>query len=219
MDGAQESFTKSSLFQAKKGRGNLRGLLEQASKLRTWKEAAFFIRYDPRKYTAFGLEDAVKQALHRPHSEELPLDKFLMDSFVACLIGDTELHYDPVRRELRWQDQNGEVVHASFAARHALEIRVSAPRGPWFHRGTRIQAEEIPDHRMEATDEEILGVVPDPTVADVKRARREAAKIYHVDQHQQLEPGMLRIFDFWMKEINAAADRVQVRLRKRVKDS
>jgi hypothetical protein len=53
----------------------------------------------------------------------------------------------------------------------------------------------------------------------VKRARREAAKIYHVDQHQQLEPGMLRIFDFWMKEINAAADRVQVRLRKRVKDS
>lgn len=218
LDGIEERFTKSSLFQAKNGRRN-HGLLDQASKLRTWSEAAFFIRYDPTKYTAFGLEDAVKQALRRPHSEELPLDEFLMDTFIECLIGDTELHYDPGRRELRWKDQNGQVVHAAFSIRHSLEIIVRAPKGPWFHPGTRIDLQEIPDHRMEATDEEILGVARDPTLAQVKRARRDAAKVFHADQYQHLEPGMLRIFDLWMQEKNAAADRVLIRLKKPDRDS
>lgn len=59
---------------------------------------------------AFGLNDAVKQALRPPHSGEMPLDEFLMDYFVDCLVGDTELHYDTVQRELQWRDQGGQLV-------------------------------------------------------------------------------------------------------------
>jgi hypothetical protein len=211
VDGVQQNFVKSSLFQAKKGRGNPRRLLEQAAKLRTWNEAAFFIRYEPQRYTAFGPEEAVKQALHFPNVDEIALDEFLVDRFVKCLVGDTELRYDGVRRELRWMDREGTVVRTPFALRHSLDIRVSAPR---FYRGSPIQADEIPEHRMEATDEELLGTVANPTVADVNRARRAAARIYHSDRHQRLEPGLLRIFDLWMREKNAAADRVLVRLQK-----
>ena len=211
VDGVQQNFVKSALFQAKKGRGNPRGLLEQAAKLRTWSEAAFFIRYEPQRYSAFGLEGAVKQALHMPDGDEISLDAFLVDRFVRCLVGDTELHYDAIRRELRWVDLDANVVRTAFALRHSVEIQVSSPK---FYRGTLIQAQAISEHRMEASDEEMLGVRGSPTVADVKRARRAAAKIYHTDRHHGLEPGLLRIFDLWMREKNAAADRVLVRLQK-----
>lgn len=136
LDGLEEHFTKSALFQAKNGRGDPRTVLEQVAKLRTWEEAAFFIRYEPGGYSAFDLEEAVRQAIHIPSEREVSLDTFLTGVFLACLIGDTELHHDPLRRELRWLNQDGRVVHTSFAIRHRLEIRVSAPRPHCTYRGS-----------------------------------------------------------------------------------
>jgi curved DNA-binding protein CbpA len=66
---------------------------------------------------------------------------------------------------------------------------------------------------MEATDEEILGLSRNPTLAELKRAKREAAKTYHTDRHQQLESGDRFILDLRLKEANAAADRVEARLQ------
>jgi len=71
---------------------------------------------------------------------------------------------------------------------------------------------------MKVTDEEMLGVGRTATPKDVKRARKEAAKIYHVDKHQQLEPGVRDILNIRMREQNAAADRVLVRLKRETKE-
>jgi DnaJ-class molecular chaperone len=70
---------------------------------------------------------------------------------------------------------------------------------------------------MEATDEEILGIDRNATVADLRRARRESAKVYHVDKHQHLEQGVQDVLTLRMKERNAAADRVLARLKAKPK--
>jgi hypothetical protein len=186
--------------------------------LTTWKEAAFIIKYGSARYTALDLENGLKQALRLPHPDETPLDDFLLDVFIACLLGDSELRYEPSDRILQWRDQNGEIVHTSFAVRHRLEIRVNGRRQEPFYRGTRIDSSRIPEHRMKVTDEEMLGVGRTATPKDVKRARKEAAKIYHVDKHQQLEPGVRDILNIRMREQNAAADRVLVRLKRETKE-
>lgn len=214
IDAVEQHGTKTALFQAKLDTGGLQGLLAQCIALTTWKEAAFIIKYGPARYTALDLENGLKQALRLPHPDEAPLEDFLLNVFIACLLGDSELCYEPSHRILQWRDQNGEIVHTSFAVRHRLEIRVNGRQQGPFHRGTRIEPSEIPEHRMKVTHEEMLGVGRTTTLMDVKRARREAAKIYHVDKHQQLEPGVRDILNLRMKEHNAAADRVLVRLRR-----
>lgn len=217
IDAVEQHFTKTALFQSKTDSGRLQGLLAQCIVLSTWRTAAFIIKYGRKQYSAFDLEDGFKQALHLPHSAEMTLDTFLMDVFVACLVGDSDLHYEPSDRVLRWRDQDGKIVHTSFAVRHGLEIRVNSPKPAAMFRGTRIDSDQIPEHRLGATDEDILGIDRTATAADVKRARRESAKIYHVDKNQQLDPAVQDILTLHMKEKNAAADRVLERIKRESK--
>lgn len=116
----ERNYSKSALFQSKTTRGGHQKLLAQCILLSTWREAAFVIKYGPETYTAVNLDDALKQALKLPHSQEMQLDTFLMEVFVACLLGDTELSYEPSDRVLRWRDQAGNIVHSSFAVRAEL---------------------------------------------------------------------------------------------------
>jgi hypothetical protein len=219
IDAVERHFSKTALFQAKNDASDLQRLLAQCTLLSTWREAAFIIKYGRERYSAIDLDDAFKQALRLPHPEEMPLDAFLVDVFIACLVGDSELHYEPADRVLSWRDQAGNMVHASFDIQHNLEIRVNGPKPGAAYRGTRIESTEIPEHRLKATDEEILGVNRNATAAEVKRARREAAKVYHVDKHQQLEPGFQDILSLRLKERNGAADRILARLRRELKPS
>jgi hypothetical protein len=179
----------------------------------TWTEAAFVIRYSPNGYTAFDLDNAMKLALRLPRAAETPLDEFLVDSFIGCAIGDSELHYEPAERILRWRDTNQRVVHTAFAIRHRFDIRVEGP-GRYYDIGERLDLDGIHHHRMEATDEEILGVTKNPEPSEVRRARRENSKVYHPDKHQQLAAGVHQVLDMRMKEKNAAADRILSRLQR-----
>jgi hypothetical protein len=213
LDDVEQHVKKASLFQAKTGRDtDLQRLLSQSILMTTWKEAAFVIRYAPGGYTAFDLETALKLALGLPRPPETPLDEFLTDSFIACTVGDSELHYEPAERILRWRDTNRQIVHTTFAIRHHFDIRVEGP-GRFFYVGEPVTLDGIHDHRMEATDEEMLGVDRNPDSKDVNRARREHSKIYHPDKYQQLDPGVQHIIDMRMKETNTAADRILSRIR------
>jgi hypothetical protein len=214
IDAVEQHFTKSALFQAKAAKNNLQKLLSQCIMLSTWKEAAFVVQYGRERYTASALDDAMKQALRLPHHEGLALDAFFMDVFVACMIGDSDLLYEPSDRVLRWRDHEGKIVHSSFAVRHMMQLQVKGPNQSAWQRGEEISVADIHEHRLNATDEEILGVSRTATEAEIKRARREAAKLYHADKHQQLEPGVQHILNLRMKEQNAAADRVLVRLKR-----
>jgi hypothetical protein len=160
------------------------------------------------------LDEAMKQALRLPHADEVPLDVFITEVFVACEIGDVELDYEPADRVLRWRDLDDAIVHTSFAAKHLLDLQVNGPSGQGLYRGARLISDHIPEHRMKADDEEILGVSSTASAADVKRARKDGAKLYHTDKHQQLEKDVKHVLDLRMKEQNAAADRLLARLKR-----
>ena len=95
-----------------------------------------------------------------------------------------------------------------------MHLQVNGPNPQALHRGDPIEPSDIHEHRLGVTDEELLGVSQNATAAEIKRARRESAKLYHVDKHQQLEPGLQHVLTPRMKEQNAAADRVLSRLRR-----
>ncbi len=208
-----EQTRKGSLFQAKTGAEDRQRLLAQLIRLSTWKEAAFVIRYGHDAYTAMAFDSAFNLANGLPGTSNVPLDAFIMDWFVACLVGDSELYYSWEERILQWRDLKGERIEASFAVKHHLDLRVDAPLPGSYRYGRRIDADQIPEHRMEATDEELLGIGRSAAISDLRRAKRGAAKRYHSDRYQQLESGERYILDLRLKETNAAADRISVRLR------
>jgi hypothetical protein len=208
-----EQTRKAALFQAKTGSEDKQRLLAQCIRLSTWKEAAFVIQYGEKAYSVWDMNDAFNLAMGFGEPKDVPLDVFITEWFIACLVGDSELHYDVDKRSLRWRDTNGERVEASFSVKHRLGLRVDAPLDGHFWHGSRIDAERIHEHRMEATDEELLGTGRYPTKAELKRAKREAAKRYHTDRFQHLTSAQQSILDLRLKETNAAADRIGVRLR------
>jgi hypothetical protein len=208
-----EQMRKASLFQAKTGSEDRQRLLGQCIKMSTWKEAAFVIQYSPDAYTALDFDNALNTAMGINAAQIIPLDAFIMDWFIACLVGDSDLEYVPEERALRWKDMTGERVEASFAVKHHFGLRVDAPPPGSSRYWKRVDPDVIHDHRMEASDEELLGLGRNPTAAELRRAKKEAAKRFHTDRHQQLEAEQLRILDLRMKETNAAAERVAIRLR------
>jgi len=207
-----EQVRKGALFQAKTEAEDRQRLLAQLIKLSTWKEAAFTVRYGTDAYSAMDFDAAYSAAIGAPGGASIPLDAFIMDWFVACLVGDSELSYSGEERLLTWRDLKGERVEASFSIRHHLALRVDGPLPSARRYSRRIDPVEIYEHRMEATDEELLGIKRDATVSDLKRAKRNAAKRYHTDRYQQLESSERYVLDLRLKETNAAADRVAARL-------
>lgn len=213
LDDVEQHIKKTCLFQAKVGKADLQRLLAQSILLTTWKEAAFILNFAPDGYTALELDEALTLALRLGQPKGTALGEFLTDSFIACIVGDSELHYEPAGRILRWRDLDGQVVHTAFSVRHRFYIRVEGP-GRFSYLGTAIDIQDIHTHRMEASDEEILGINRDAALKDVQRARRQRSKVYHTDKHQKLEAGSQSILEMRMKETNAAADRVQARVRR-----
>jgi hypothetical protein len=211
----EQNFIKSALFQAKRDNQSLQRLFAQTIALSPFREAAFIIHYGNQSYTAADWGKAFKQSLGLPRPDEVPLDEFLTDSFIGCAIGDSELHYDRDRRILRWRDIEGNVVHVQFPVRHQFQIRIEGPNPLTSYLGQTISPDQIQEHRMEATDDEILGIGRDATTRDVAKARREAASSYHSDKYQRLPASRQQFLDDLLKEINSAADRKLSYLRRK----
>jgi hypothetical protein len=210
----QVTERKTALFQAKKESRGKADLVAQCIKLSTWKEAAFVIDYSREDYTARTISDVLIGAGGQSEEGKISLPQFLIDRFVLCRIGDTELQYDMDNKILKWKDIDGIDVATAFRVKHRFGLHVNAPFGGHFTRYKLIKGDEVHGHRMEATDEEILEVGWSPSNADVKRAQRNLAKAYHSDRFQHLPAGERLILDMRMKEVNAAAERVRAKSRR-----
>ena len=104
---------KTLLFQSKIGETGGTDLVRQALKLSTWREAAAVFSYTPDRFAAFTLDDVLEHRGRLPAASGTSLGEFLADEFLECLVGDDELRYDAVRRELTWRASNGAVGPAN----------------------------------------------------------------------------------------------------------
>ena len=210
---------KSLLFQSKKEWNTVDGsLYEQSIKLSTWREAAFVLNYKPEGFEAFSLDDVIRAKGSRANTpEHIPLESFLSNEFLNCLIGDTDLVYDAPAHKLIWRAINGETVATRFVVGSRIAINVAAPKreGGVSGRGYRsIPNQEIYNYRLQADEEEILSLSPHYTNEDVKKAQRSLAAAYHPDKHTEMDDLLRDLLNRRMQEINNAADRVYSKLKK-----
>jgi hypothetical protein len=209
---------KSLLFQSKKEwLGKDASLFRQCIRLSTWREAAFVLNYTLADFEAFPVDEVIRARGSRANVP-LPdkLEIFLSDDFLDCLIGDTDLVYDPQSHRLHWRASSGEIVATKFRVGHRISINVEAPKHDTNKRGYRdVTNEEIHNYRMQADEEEMLGLKPHYTQQDVKAAQRSLSLAYHPDKHPGADELLTDILNRRMQEFNSAADRVYANLERK----
>lgn len=205
--------TKSLLFQSKLDWNTDSNLLAQSIKLSTWREAAFVINYTHKGFQAILIDDAIKSK--GKYSEKViftPLERFLDEYFIACLIGDTELKYDARSRKLFWRSMNGQKVCTNFSTNHRFRLNVNAPRRPssaHIAADIEISPDEIHNYRMSATEEEILSLAGLHSEVEAKNARKTLALTYHPDKFNGIDEYLESILNRRMGEVNEAYEYVR----------
>jgi hypothetical protein len=158
-------------------------LFEQCIKLSTWREAAVVLEYAPSGFSALTVDDVVAARGSVAKVGRRPLAEVIGRAFVDCDIGDNDLSYDRASSRLRWRTMKGELVATSFRIGHKLRIKVRPPGHGIAPDVDRIvQPNELHQFRMEATDEDILGVAGSAGEAELKQAHRRLALAYHPDR-------------------------------------
>ncbi len=210
---------KSLLFQAKKEWSNDKNLFEQCIKMSTWREAAFVLNYTPNEFQAYTLDDVIKsQGLKSKTLKGFDLSEFLNNTYLDCLIGDTDLNYDARARMLTWRAMSGEIVATEFSVDNRLAIKIDAPA----HRlrintnaDRVISNAEIYNFRMQADPDEILSLKPEYTEKELDVAYKKLAKTYHSDVFAHDEELLNEIMKRRMQEINGAHDYVYANYKKK----
>jgi len=209
--------TKSLLFQSKLDWERDSNLLAQSIKLSTWREAAFVINYTDKGFQAILIDDAIKsKGKYSEKMGNVPLERFLDENFIACLVGDTDLKYDARARKLFWRSMNGQRVCTNFSTNHRFRLNVNAPRHTSHADRTvdkEISPDEIHNYRMSATEEEILSLAGLHTEREVKIARNTLALTYHPDKFNEIDEYLQSIINRRMSEVNEAYEYVRSKKR------
>lgn len=201
---------KSLLFQAKMDGQGGRDLFSQAVKLTTWREAAFVLIYSDKGYEAASIDEVIQRRGQLRSSTRTALVNFLGTDFLDCHVGDDEVRYDGRRKRLAWRTLNDETVEVQFEAKHRIRVRVEPPMSDDEPRVDRtISPEHIHEHRMKATDQELLSLADSQaTPTAIRKARKQRALAYHLDRVNELDELGKAILNRRMQEVNAAADRI-----------
>lgn len=208
---SQRTEKKSLLFQSKTEWSDSPELVRQSMLLSTWREAAIAIDYRPDVFEAFSIDSVLASHGKRSNANNgITLQKALTDYFLVCKIGNTDLRYDTRARRLYWRDKNGLLVGVQFSVPHRIRLKVKAPT----HEHTvdkEIAPNEIHQHRMDVTPEEILMPVLSHEEKKTNEMKRSLAMIYHPDRHSAHDQLFKDIANRRMQEVNAAAKEMKKR--------
>ncbi len=203
---------KSLLFQAKNDWRRDPSLLGQCLRLSTWREAAFVLNYTPNEFQAYSIDQVIRsKGVKQSCPAGKPLQEYLGTDFLDCLIGSTALYYDAHRRKLVWQTMEHRTVATTFKTGHRFRLNIRVPPrwplDPWPHI-LEIPSEEVHNHRMEATDDEILAIDPGASEGDAAAAKRNLALTYHPDMlGAYLDRFARQALNRRMQEVNQAYER------------
>ena len=198
--------SKSMLFQSKMaGPGGARQLAEQCAKLSTWREAAAVFSYATSGFEAMTLDAVLGARGDLRNAKGLPLDEFLANVFVKCVVGDTDLRYVSDHKMLTWIDNNSQRVATRFTVRHRFKIGVKAPGYPQSDLAgfNEILNDEIAKHRMRVNNRDLLGVDYNATTREIAAKQRQLMKIYHPDMWVNFSPQLREAMELIAKEIQS----------------
>jgi hypothetical protein len=197
---------KAALFQAKNAWNRDGKLLEQALTLSNWREAAFVLNFTSTAIEAFSVDDVVRsRGIRSAAGPSQSFTDFIADAFFPCTVGNPDLVYDRERKVLIWLAEAGERVGVPFRVRSRIRLNVNE----WRPLPRMIQSNEIPEYRMFADPNDILGVSSAPSPGEVRKARKTLALTYHPDQFHDLDALHREIAKRRMQEVNEAIERVK----------
>jgi hypothetical protein len=194
----QEVGSKTALFQCKIEGHSTKNLVEQVAKLSNWREASFVLIFSDKMSSVVQLDEVLRSQGNLSKAKRIPLDDFLIDYFIGCLVGDSDLEYYADRKVLAWRTSSMKSVFASFIAKQRLRFYVNPPahryrRSPW---GEEISVQSVHDHRMDSAYE-----------GETKRSLRRLVKVYHPDRFLREGTDTITIFQKRLQEINSAISR------------
>jgi hypothetical protein len=211
--GRKES--KSLLFQAKMDWRADASLMEQAVLLSTWREASIFVNYTEATIEAFSIDSVLRsRGKHSDARNPLPFADALTKYFLECKVGNTDLAYDPVSRQLRWRATSGVTVATQFSIPHRFRIKVKAPG--YKHKlewDKLIPKSEIHSHRMAVEPDEVLSPLLSDVSVDPKKQLQTLSSTYHPDKLGQVEQFFKDLATRRMQEINAAFAEIKSKSR------
>lgn len=202
---------KCSLFQSKNTRRKDANLLSQCIKMSTWREASFVICYSSTGYFAYALDEVLfnKGSLAKAKNG-VPLASWIVDWFIGCRNGHTELFYDKTQRRLYWEkertfeSQSWEEtrVWVDFRPKHLIHLDVNPPNWRWA-RANEITPDKVSKNRLVVTPLEMFGLEIPFTQSELKRRFAELVHTYHSDKHDH-DAGLKSILDDRFSEITEA---------------
>jgi hypothetical protein len=159
--------------------------IEQALMMSNWREASVFLAYSEDGITVYSIDAVLRGEAVASRAPGVRLSNFFAGSFLACKVGDSDLHYDAKTRTLQWRDDKRHRVAISFSIPHRIRVSVKSPNlGGKHYR--MISPDQIGEHRMDSTAEERLGLDEQFTLRQLTKAKREAALTFHPDLSQNL---------------------------------
>ncbi|MGA7155263.1 MAG: J domain-containing protein [Acidobacteriaceae bacterium] len=198
--GLEGGGQKSLLFQSKMGTPRGAEPKRQALKMSNWREAAVFLSYAPRGIRVSTLD----QVMGDESSSGKPFSEYFIDDYLACHVGDSDLHYNAQARTLQWRDERGQTVAVRFSIPRRLRVDIDSP----YQRNdspSLIDADQIDQHRMDSEPEDRLALPPTFTQSELKKAQKSAAMLYHPDREPKFTDELKAVMNKRMAEFNDAS--------------
>lgn len=211
LDWGARRESKALLFQSKVAWTSSPDLVKQALLLSTWREAAIAINYTSSSFDAYSIDSVLaSRGRERNARHRLTLKEALINHFLECRVGNTDLSYDARARRLAWRDRNGVRVATQFSVPHRVRLEVAAPTyKQQFTYDKLIPTRQIHLHRMEAEAEQILRPLFSDQEETVTVMRKALAATYHPDHYCGLDKFYRDLATKRMQETNSAADEVR----------
>lgn len=198
--GVEGGGQKSLLFQSKMGTPRGAEPKRQALKMSNWREAAVFLSYAPEGIRVSTLDQVMGDQV----TGGKPFSDYFLDDYLACHVGDSDLHYNARARTLQWRDERGQRVAVRFSIPHRLRVDIDSP----YQRNDSpplIDADQIDQHRMDSEPEERLTLPSTFTQSELKKAQKSAAMLYHPDREPNFSDELKAVMNKRMAELNDAS--------------
>lgn len=200
---------KSALFQAKNTLKRDPKLIEQCAKMSIWREAAFVISYTAKGYKAYTLDDIlIAQGSIAKANNGTPVAPWIIDTFIGCRIGHSDLYYNKDERRLYWLREKlseGEYewnrrVWVDFSPKYLIHIDVTPPNWQWSG-ALEIKPDKIPLSRLEFTSSDLFGIEAPFTLTQLKKRRAELLHAYHADKSHHVSNDIQALLNARTREI------------------
>jgi hypothetical protein len=177
-------------------------LYQQCARMLAWREASIVINYTYENLETFYIDSILKNLGQKPE-KNLPLEELLGSEFINCKIGDSDLFYDAIKKQLIWLDTNNKIISTKFNINRVLKIKVKEPRKQNSKMvDYEIDNNMISNHRLKSNISDTYGINDIKTLSELNKVKKDIQKTFHTDKHNLLPEAQKNILTEILQDYN-----------------